>query len=238
MKIKNLLVLLAIFLFALITPSQVLAATLSLSPSSGTFNKGCNFSLNIVLDTAGAQTDGTDAILLYDQSRLTANSIQSGTIYPDYPGNNIDNTGGKITVSGLASVSSAFSGQGNLATISFTVKDQAATGATQIKFDFDPNNKAKTTDSNVVERGTVVEVLNSVVNGNYTIGSGTSCASGTYATPSYATPGYPTPGGGTSTPSGSTGKTLPPAGSEQLTFTLAIVGSVLTILGILGLALL
>ncbi len=238
-KIFNFFIVILIFAFyILILPSPVFAqtATLSLSPSSGTFNKGCAFALDIRLDTGGAQTDGTDAILLYDSSRLTATSITSGNIYPDYPGNNIDDTSGKITVSGLASVSSAFSGQGSLAVVNFAVKDNAPAGVTQVKFDFDPNNKAKTTDSNVVQRGTTSDVLSSVVNGNYTIGTG---ACGT----------LPATGGSTgsnqgaisSTPSGQQPiiyKTLPPAGTEQLTFTLTIVGVTLTILGILGLALL
>lgn len=213
------------------TPVFAQAATLSLTPSTGTFNRDCNFTLDIRLDTAGAQTDGTDAILTYDSSRLTASSITSGSIYPDYPGNSIDDTSGKITVSGLASVSSAFSGQGSLATVNFKVKDNAPTGTTQVKFDFDSSDKAKTTDSNVVQRGTASDILSSVVNGNYTVGTGT-CGI------------LPATGGrgAVSTPSGELGevplKALPPAGSEQLTFTLAIVGSVLVVLGILGLALL
>src|SRR3989344_4893467 len=114
------------FAFYLLTsPSTAFAqaASLSLSPSSGTFNRSCTVTLDIRLDTAGAQTDGTDAILTYDASRLMATSITSGNIYPDYPGNNIDDTNGKITVSGLASVSSAFSGQGSLAVVNFTVKE-------------------------------------------------------------------------------------------------------------------
>ncbi len=212
------------------------SATLSLSPSSGTFNKSCSFTLDIRLDTAGAQTDGTDAILIYDQSRVTATSITSGSIYTDYPGNSIDDTNGRITVSGLASVTSAFSGQGSLATVNFTVKENAPTGATQIKFDFDPSDKAKTTDSNVVQRGTATDILSSVVNGNYTVGTG-SCA---MVSPTPVPRGQ----GAVSTPSGEEKggeiplKTLPPAGTEQLTYTLAIVGSILVVLGILGLALL
>lgn len=222
-----------------LSPVFAQAATLSLSPSSGTFNRSCNFSLKIDLNTGGAQTDGTDAILLYDSSRISASSISSGTIYPDYPGNNIDENAGKITISGLASVTTAFSGQGTLATINFTLKDNAPTGATQIKFDFDTNDKAKTTDSNVVQRGTVADILSSVVNGNYTIGTGTCGAQTTTG------PGGPAGAvvpGATATPSGQL-KSLDQAvggktGTPELTFTLAIVGSVLTILGILGLALL
>ncbi len=229
--------------FTFYIPAYAQTASLSLSPSSGTFNKSCSFPLQVNLNTGGAQTDGTDAILLYDQSRFTATSISSGTIYPDYPGNNIDDTSGKITISGLASIASPFSGSGTLATINFTVKDNAQTGATQIKFDFDPNDKSKTTDSNVVERGTVADILNSVSNGSYTVGTGT-CAQ---ASPTPAPAGVGRGAVGVATPSGAVVQPVPPAqayqylpeaGSEQLTITLAIVGSLLTILGILGLALL
>lgn len=224
------------FIFAV--PVQASAASLALSPATGTFNKGCSSNLDIVLDTGGEQTDGTDAILIYDNSRFTANSITSGTLYADYPGNNVDDATGRVTISGLASVSQAFSGKGVLGTVNFTVKENAPAGATQIKFDFDPNDKTKTTDSNVVQRGTVVDILSSVTNGSYTVGTG-ACGAQT------GTGGTIVPAGDVSAPSGGVEtkkpiptKTLPSAGSESLTFTLAIIGSTLTILGVLGLALL
>lgn len=233
---KFLLILLTVFLFlfpftSTLYPAYAQAATLSLNPSSGTFNQGCSFSLNVDLDTGGAQTDGTDAIIFYDTTRFNALTVTKGPIYPDYPGNNIDSAEGKITISGLASVTTPFTGKGTLATINFTVQPTAPAGATQMTFDFDPSNKGKTTDSNVVQRGTVVDILNSVVDGNYVIGTG-SCVAAT-----------PAPKGGPATPSATEApviikKELPPAGSEQLTYTIAIVGSILTILGILGLALL
>lgn len=227
---------LVFLLVLLILPVPVFAqaATLSLSPATGTFNKGCSFSLNVELNTGGAETDGTDAIIFYDSTRFNALSITSGTIYPDYPGSNIDAQLGRITISGLASVTTPFTGQGKLATINFTVQSAAPEGATQMTFDFDPNNKGKTTDSNVVQRVTVVDILNSVTNGSYTVGAGTSCG----GSPVVASPKPQ----GAATPSATQApiitKELPPAGSEQLTFTIAIVGSILTILGILGLALL
>ncbi len=230
LSLKNLII--AIFaLFFAAMPAYAAQASLSLSPATGTFNKGCSFTVTIKLDTGGAQTDGTDVILLYDAGKLstTTASIASGTIYPDYPGNNADQQNGKVTISGLASVTSAFVGQGTLATIAFTVNADAAEGPAKVRFDFDPSNKAKTTDSNVVERGTVTDILSSVVDGNYTIGSGTGCTTGGGK-------------GGGGTPSAQP-KNLDQAvggktGSAQLTFTVAIVGSVLTILGILGLVLL
>ncbi len=236
-----------------VLPSNVLAATLSLSPASGTINKGCNFPVDIVLDTKGVQTDGTDAILFYDSSRFSINttSITPNTnVYPDFPGNNVDEAAGRITISGLASVSTPFTGKGTLATLQFTVKDSAPTGSTIIRFDFEPGNP-KTTDSNVVQRATansgVVDILNSVTDGNYVIGTGTCTVTPT-PTPTPTVTTLPSTGGvnpaqGAVSSSSQSGqlaplKTLPPAGSEQFTYTLAIVGSVLTVLGVLGLALL
>lgn len=250
------------FVFVLIflaNPASALAATLSLDPANGTFNQGCGFSLNINLDTGVAQTDGTDAILLFDSSRFTATSITNGTIYPDYPGNNIDAAAGKITISGLASVSTPFTGKGILATVNFTVSSGAAAGSTQVTFDFDPY-KAKTTDSNVVERGTIIDILNSVVNGNYVVGTAPCSAQVPSSIPSSmggaaaggtTTPGQRTGGAGglsssgfvSGTPSaanipGQTRTTLPQGGTQEFTAAIAIVGSILSILGILGLALL
>lgn len=215
-----------------VIPQTALAATLSLSPATGTFNKNCKVSIKVDLDTGGAQTDGADAIIKYDPSRFIATSVTPGTIYPDYPGNNIDAANGKITISGLASFTQPFQGQGTLATINLTVAENAPAGITAIKFDFDPNDKAKTTDSNVVERNTIAELLNSVVDGNYTIGTGVSCTAGVVTVGQGGT--------GTIATSGAVPiqKTLPEGGTETLTFTVAILGSILTVLGILGLALL
>lgn len=234
----------AVFTLAfLLGPTPAWAASLSLSPSSGTFNRSCSFSLDVNLDTQGVQSDGTDAVILYDNSRITATSVTPGTIYAEYPGTNVDDASGKISISGLAAVSQAFTGQGKLATINFAVKDNAPTGATQVKFDFDPGNMTKTTDSNVVQRGTAQDTLSSVVNGNYTIGTGTCTTA----------PGGTTPGGTIVTPGGKGApifistpsaeqkqfKTLPPAGGNaQWTAALAIFGATLTVLGVLGLALL
>lgn len=230
-KTATLLLAFSFLFFAL--PGNVLASTLSLSPSTGTFKQGCNFSLDVVVDTQGIQSDGTDAIIMYDASKFSALTITDGTVYPDFPGNNIDASSGKITISGLASVSSPFTGKGILATINFKVNDTSSVGATQVTFDFDANNKAKTTDSNVVQRETVVDTLNAVTNGSYIVGTG---ACGT-------TPAVLPPTGGLATPEATPyyvpeKKILPEGGTKELTSAMVIVGSILTVLGILGLALL
>lgn len=236
----------ALILVALSSPASVLAASLSLFPSSGTFNKGCSFFLDVVLDTAGVQTDGTDAILIYDPSRFSINTsaiTPKINIYPDFPGNNVDEVAGKITISGLASVNTPFSGKGTLATLQFTVKDTAPTGLTQVNFDFDSNNKAKTTDSNVVERTTIVDVLNSVVNGSYVVGTGACGQTSVSPSPGLGRGGTVSSSSGTFYSGGNLSsdiplKNLPDGGTPQLTSALIIFGSVLTVLGVLGLALL
>lgn len=239
---KKLLTSILMFILLLVSPTYALAATLSLSPSTGTFNKSCTFTLDVNLNTQGASVDGTDAILIYDNSRFSATSINTGTIFAEYPGSSPDDTTGKVFISGLASISKSFSGTGTLAKVNFTVKDSAPTGATQIKFDFDPNNRTDTSDSNVVSKTENSDLLSSVVNGNFIIGTGNCAAAGTPVTV------LPATGQGTvSTPSAqipyrtldqAVDKTGQGPGTSELTFTIAIIGSVLTILGILGLVLL
>lgn len=240
MIIKKLLFVFITLAFSLASPMSVLAATLSLSPAAGSFNKGCTFSLNIVLDSGSDQVEGTDVhYLAYDNSRFTVTSIQNGTIFSDYPISNIDQNG-KVDVSGVDANNKPFNGQGTFATVNFTVKDTALAGSTQMTFSFVPNS---TTDSNVevIQNNSVIDVLSGVTNGNYIVGSG-SCSqvspspssSTTVTSGSTSTLGR---GGPVATGSGAT-KVLPPAGSEQLTATLAIIGGILTMLGILGLVLL
>lgn len=239
-KLTKLITILVLFLGAFAFPVSAFASTLSLSPTSGTFNKGCDFTLSINLDTQGTQTDGTDAILLFDKNALTAKTINSGSIYPDYPGNAVDNTNGKVTVSGLASVSQAFSGSGTLATVTFTVNSAAVAGSTEVKFDFDPNDKSKTTDSNVVERSTIRDTLNSVTNGFYTIGTG-ACTGGTTPGASSAPASSPTIiyTGGTGAPTTPTyaGESKLPNGSlEGPVLIYSVLGVMLVIVGAIGLA--
>lgn len=240
-------ILVAVLLLLAPSPVTAAGATLSLSPTGGSVNKGCSFKITINLNTGGQQTDGTDAILKYDPAVFTTTltKITNGTIYPDYPGNSVDAANGRINVSGLASVNQPFSSSGVLATVEFTVKADTTAATSPITFDFDPNNKAKTTDSNVVERGTIQDLLDSVVDGNYTVGSG-ACSSQTVpsgagaTTTSTTTTTVPrttlTGGQGAvgTTPSGE----LPPGAITTPTVIIAAVGGFLTLLGIIGLAIL
>lgn len=213
------------------------AASLSLSPASGTFNRGCSYSVDVRLDTGGAPTDGADVILLFETSKINPTAVSNGNIYSDYPISAIDSSTGRISISGVSSVSSAFTGSGTFATINFTVPSASGSATTtKVSFDF---TSGSTTDSNVVERGTMSDILGSANPGNYTIGSGL-CPGATGA-------GTIINGGSGSTGTGSTisgtKKTVDEfvggkSGLFDQTMTLAVVGGVLTIIGILGLALL
>ena len=246
---------LAVFGIFGVFPAIASAATLTFNPASGSLNKGCEVTLKIDLDTQGVQTDGTDVIVLYNPSQLsiTTSQITNGTIYPEYPGNSVDSAGGKISISGISSVSAPFSGTGTFATLKFNVASSlAANTPINLSFDFDPNNKTKTTDTNVVERGTIADVLSSVTNGTYTVGTGTCTGSGIGS------------GTGTGTGTGLNGQgqqlagnglsgsqsaqfpvyqpainnELPNAGILDNTIAITAVGMVLVILGVAGLAML
>lgn len=229
--VKKLSALIAVFGYLAMSPVYAYAASLSIAPPSGQINKGCDVTFTIELDTQGSQTDGTDVILTYDPTKMsiTQTDITNGKIYADYPGNSVDATAGKVSVSGIAQVSEAFSGKGTFATLKFKV-NSAASGNATLKFDFDPSNKTNSTDSNVVERGTVADVLSSVTDGNYTIGSG-SCAAGVGAPGASSLPISNPVASTTSLPT-----SLPEAGILDNTVLVASVGMLLVVLGIVGIA--
>lgn len=238
-QIFKYLIILCLGLVVLPNLALAQAATLSVSPNTGTFKTGCPVTVDINVDTGGAATDGTDVILFYEAAKLSVTSITNGTIYSDYPTANADGSG-KITISGVSSVSSPFSGSGKLATINFTVP-AGATGTTTLKFDFAPSDKTKTTDSNVVQRGTVQDILTSVTDGSYTIG-GAGCGTAPTPTPVVKTSGQGTTGDGTTQTKTPVQTNLDvggkPPGLTGPTLMLAIIGGTLTVIGIIGLALL
>ncbi len=248
---------------ALAMPASAFAATLSLSPATATVNKNCTFSVDIKLDTQGQDTDGTDVILSYDTTKfnVTTGSIVNGKIYADYPGNSV--TTGKISISGIAPASQPYNGSGTFATLNVQVLATAA-GSGTLKFDFDPNDKTKTTDTNVVQGGAdPVDILSQVTDGTYTIGAGTNCTA-TTGTTTGGTSGGGTTGtgsiagsktlpagnargavgtqpyyaGGPATDSALIYKQLPVGGLEEYTWFIAGGGILLTILGAVGLAIL
>jgi len=175
---KKYFYLLIIFSFCsilgLIKPNLIKAATLSLSPSSGSYTVGDTFEVQIVLDTQGTETDGVDIHYLnYDPSLLevqdanteqTGIQISPGTLYSNTPINSVDTVNGRIDFSQTTAGGSTYNGSGVLATVTFKV---LSGGTANVTFDF---TLGETTDTNVASSGE--DVLTSVTNGSYTLSSG------------------------------------------------------------------
>ena len=142
------------------------SATLALSPASGTFVVNTPFDVGVYLNTNGAKVDGVDIKLNYEPAKLEAQLITPETsIFPDFPTKTINATTGKITISATAAVGSPYSN--TTATKIVTIKFKPlTTGSTTLTFDF---TAGATTDSNVVENTTNLDILTAVTNANYTL---------------------------------------------------------------------
>lgn len=175
MNIQRIFIYSAIFLgvFA-VAPAFAQAATLSLSPASGTHAAGATFEVKIQLDTTGTATSGTDAYLTFDPTVLqvvdantsaTGVQILPGTLYTQTSYNDVQNGEGKISFSGSKSGGSpGYTGSGTLATITFQATKEAS--STPVNFNF---TSGSTTDSNVISSADSSDVLTAVTNAAYTI---------------------------------------------------------------------
>lgn len=185
----------------LVGPALANAATLSLSPTSGTTAAGSSFEVKINLDTGSVSTNGTDAYIRFDPNTLQvvdANASTSGTqilagsLYTQTSFNSVDNGAGKISFSGSKSGGSAgYSGSGTLATITFQAVKAAAT--TPVTIDF---TAGSTTDSNVVNTSSS-DVLTSVTNASYVVTGAAATPATTGGTLGDSTGTTTSAGGGT-----------------------------------------
>lgn len=154
-------------------------ATLSLSPSSGKYDVGSTFKVDIVVDTGNKEIDGVDIFHLnYSPSLLEVQDadagtpgvqVSKGTIFDMYFGNSVDANQGSITLAGIvAPGGTPYNGTGTVASINFKVLKE---GIGSVDFDY---NFGATNDCNVAEHGTGVDLLGGVVNGTYTLGNPTA----------------------------------------------------------------
>lgn len=119
-------------------------------------------SINIFSDKL---TDGTDLIILYDPKILSVEGqgtakvpVLLGTLYSDYPINKLDDTAGRITVSGISNKPGGVNPSGLFGSVIFQAKSP---GLAKISLDF---TAGSTADTNVTETGSGKDVLEKVNN--------------------------------------------------------------------------
>jgi len=139
-------------------------ALLSFSPAQKAVKVGEGFDIELVLDTKGVKTSGTDVIITYDPTVIEVLDVRPGLLYQKYPLNEVDSTGGKIGFSGIATPPKTFSGKGTLAYLKVRAL-RAGTATLALEFE-----KGETTDSNVVQAESAgKDVLDKVINAYYSI---------------------------------------------------------------------
>lgn len=139
--------------------------TLSLSSDTSDIQVGSQVQIPISVNTSGKNIIGVDVVIKYDPEVFQATNsgvlkvFQPGKVFGEYPIASADNTRGEIRVSGIASTGqNGFNGIGVLGTLSLkTLKS----GQSTLKFDYLPDG---TTDSNMIEDATGVDVLGGVRN--------------------------------------------------------------------------
>lgn len=145
-KFHESVIALILFTTACLSPIRVHAAdaTITLKPDTASTHLGGEFTLSVMVDTAGYASGGVGTVIKYDPDMVAATHINPGSIFADYPLTTIDQTNGKITISGIAaSADHLYTGAGEFATVTFLARN---VGTGTISFDFTPGS---TRDSNI-----------------------------------------------------------------------------------------
>lgn len=198
-------------------------ANITLSPSSKSVNVNENFSMDAVLDTAGAPSSGADFILTWSPAAAieiqTASDVSYGTS-PLFTSNtpSRDNTNGKvISISTMSVATNTFSGKGTLASVKFKAK---SAGTVTLRFECSAGSRS---DTNIWSSGSDVINCEQTSGATVTIASGSSTAT---PSPTIKPIGAPTATGGSETKGG-----LPNSGAFEVTLALGLGGGLLLLFG-------
>jgi len=139
-------------------------ALLGFSPAQKAVKVGEEFEVELLLDTKGVKTSGTDVIVSYDPALIEILDTRPGLLYHKYPVNEVDTESGKIGFSAVAEPPKTFSGKGTLAYLKLKGL-KAGTATLTIEF-----TKGETTDSNVVQaQSGGKDILENVINAYYSV---------------------------------------------------------------------
>jgi len=116
--------------------------TISISPTSGFTGVGEEFWLEVKLNTDGAESLSTRAVIIFDPVFLELKNVEAGSIYCDHPTSTSEygssNEVGYVVVTGTCSDPISTSGEEILATLYFEAIEQ---GDTQVGFRYNGNDE-------------------------------------------------------------------------------------------------
>ena len=172
--------------FGLIATAFSAGAYYTLLPLNNTYYVGDIFTVNVLISTGGEDTDSGDVILYYEPEFLEVEdalpavpgvNVMPGTIYQAYPGNMVDTTNGKITITAFSVMAPYNSGLGTGVFATITFKALKVVDFTPVNFDFipivgdfyDQYVFGTSQDCNIAKTGSSADILSSVINGGYKI---------------------------------------------------------------------
>lgn len=163
----------AIFFASVATAS---AATFAISPSTQTFPRQCNRTVNILINASGQSSNAAEVFIDYNTSEVTiidSNSsipgtqIRTGDAYETYIYNQVDTGAGRIRLAG-ASFVNMLTSEKLFGSIEFTTS--ASTNSTTFTIFINPSSP--TTDSNIADSSTNLDLLSGTTNATYTFNTG------------------------------------------------------------------
>lgn len=164
-------------------------ATLSLSPTSGTYTVNQNFTLSIYVNTRSQNVVVVAAYLNYDKNRFQAVSIDSAdSVFTMQAENAIDSTNGVIKISRGKPTPGVNSASALVAKVIFKPIANASPTSDNFTFQFTPGSVL---ESNVIlDNGLGTDILSGVDNGRYSATGGTDVS----VSPTPSQTPFPTPG--------------------------------------------
>lgn len=169
------------------------AAEFYITPPTKTFRMECEYSVNIMIDTEGVDTNAADAVIEFNPNEveiidqvgnMPGTQIKPGTVYQMYPGNTINETEQRIYLTGF-NVMGAYNGTGVFGSIVFRSKPGIT--STDFNFYYVPGGS---TDSNIADMMSN-DILDGVAGASYTFEPG-PCVDDT--TPPWVQNPDPSPG--------------------------------------------
>lgn len=142
---------------------MIKTAALQISPIHKEVGVGEKVTSSINVESKNVEMAGFDVILTYNPSVIKVLDVTPSSQIASTPVKKIDNQKGHITISFLVTPSQSLKGNHEIARISW---EALRAGESKMKFDFTPDS---TSDSNVAEFATGIDVLTSIVNSEYII---------------------------------------------------------------------